>query len=102
MLENYEGAEVFRQGTNDYLQAHKFGNATAEDFWNAQAKASGKPMDKIMGSFVLQPGVPLVSLDAKCTAGKTSVNVTQQRFFSSRAAMMKGSNQVWQIPVCVK
>src|SRR5205085_386331 len=102
MLENYEGPAVFQKGTNAYLEAHKFGNATAEDFWNAQSQASGKPMDKVMGSFVLQPGVPLVSVDAKCSAGKTNVEITQQRFYSNRLAMEKGSNELWQIPVCVK
>ena len=102
MLENYEGAEVFRKGTNDYLEAHKLGNATAEDFWNAQSKASGKPMDKIMGSFVLQPGVPLVSVQTSCAMGKTGVDISQQRYYNDRLAMDKGSDQLWQIPVCVK
>ncbi len=102
MLEQYEGPQVFQKGTNDYLQAHAYANATAEDFWNAQTKASGKPIDKIMGSFVLQPGVPLVTADAKCNAGKTDVALTQQRFFIDRHAMEKGSNELWQIPVCLK
>ena len=102
MLENYEGAETFRKGTNAYLQAHAYGNATAEDFWNAQTEASKKPIDKIMASFVTQPGVPLVTLDAKCNGGKSDVALTQQRFFSNRQAMHAGSEQLWQIPVCLK
>jgi aminopeptidase N len=102
MLEQYEGPQVFQKGTNDYLKAHAYANATAEDFWNAQTHASGKPIDKVMGSFVLQPGVPLVTADAKCTAGKTDVALTQQRFFVDRQAMQKGSNELWQIPVCLK
>ena len=60
MMEAYEGEEVFRAGINAYLKAHAFGNVTAEDFWNAQAKASGKPIDRIMPTFIDQPGVPLV------------------------------------------
>ena len=35
-----------------------YGNATAEDFWNAQTAASKKPVDKIMSSLIAQPGVP--------------------------------------------
>src|SRR3954462_6997186 len=93
MLEGFEGAPVFQKGTNAYLQAHKYGNATAEDFWGAQTAASGKPIDKIIASCVRQPGVPLVSVDAKCSAGKTDVGITQQRFFSDRLAMDKGSDQ---------
>ena len=34
MVENYLGAEVFRQGVHNYLEAHLYANATAEDFWN--------------------------------------------------------------------
>jgi hypothetical protein len=58
MVENYLGKEVFRQGVHNYLAAHLYGNATAEDFWNAQTENSHKPVDKIMESFVAQPGVP--------------------------------------------
>ena len=60
-----KGEEVFRAGVNAYLKAHAFGNVTAEDFWNAQAKASGKPIDRIMPTFIDQPGVPLIQIEAK-------------------------------------
>ena len=36
MVENYLGEETFRKGVHAYLSAHEYGNATAEDFWNAQ------------------------------------------------------------------
>ncbi len=32
MVENYVGPNDFRKGVHNYLQAHLFGNATAEDF----------------------------------------------------------------------
>ena len=46
MIENYLGAETFRKGVNAYLQAHAYGNATSQDFWNAMTAASGKPVDQ--------------------------------------------------------
>src|SRR5262249_37931334 len=52
MIEHYVGAEIFRKGTNRYLQAHAYGNAKAEDFWNSIAAASGKPANQIMPTFV--------------------------------------------------
>ena len=52
MVENYLGEETFRQGVHDYLQAHMYANATAEDFWNAQTANSHKPVDKIMESLI--------------------------------------------------
>ena len=62
MVENYLGKEIFRQGVHNYLAAHLYGNATAEDFWNAQTANWHLPVDKIMSSFVAQPGVPLLTL----------------------------------------
>jgi len=32
MVENYLGEETFRKGVHNYLAAHLYGNATAEDF----------------------------------------------------------------------
>ena len=83
MVENYLGKEVFRQGVHNYLQAHLYANATAEDFWNAQTANSHLPVDKIMSSFVTQPGVPLLTLSERQASG---VPVTQSRFFLSATA----------------
>ena len=64
MVENYLGEETFRKGVHAYLAAHEYGNATAEDFWNAQTATSHKPVDKIMESLVAQPGEPLLTFGA--------------------------------------
>ncbi len=84
-----------REFTN-YLAAHLYANATAEDFWNAQTANSHQPVDKIMHSFVTQPGVPLVTLSEQKAE---EAPLAQSRFFLSGA--MDGS-QSWTIPVCVK
>src|SRR6185437_12986081 len=62
MLEAYVGPEVFRKGVNEYLKQHANGNATSQEFWQAMAKVSGKPVDQIMPTFILQPGVPVVTV----------------------------------------
>ena len=61
-VENYLGEETFRKGVHAYLSAHEYGNATAEDFWNAQTATSHKPVDKIMESLIVQPGEPIFML----------------------------------------
>lgn len=98
MMENYLGEEVFRQGVHNYLAAHLYANATAEDFWNAQTENSHQPVDKMMQSFVTQPGVPLLSLSQQ-VAG--SVSITQRRFFLSNPKNTSTSQQ-WTVPVCIK
>ncbi|MEO6983533.1 MAG: M1 family metallopeptidase, partial [Edaphobacter sp.] len=98
MVENYLGKEVFRQGVHNYLAAHLYANATAEDFWNAQTANSHKPVDKIMSSFVTQPGVPLLTLSER---KDNSLPVAQSRFFLS-ASINASRDQHWTIPVCLK
>jgi aminopeptidase N len=98
MVEKYLGKDVFRQGVHNYLQAHLYANATAEDFWNAQTANSHLPVDKIMSSFVTQPGVPLLTLGERQANG---VPVTQSRFFLSSTAHA-GNDQRWTVPVCLK
>ena len=74
MVENWVGEEVFRRGVHEYLAAHLYGNATAEDFWDAQARVSGLPVDKVMRSFVDQAGVPLLTLGNPTHDGKAVMN----------------------------
>jgi aminopeptidase N len=102
MIESYVGAETFRKGVNTYLQAHAYGNATSEDFWNAIASTSGKPVDRIMPTFLTQPGVPLVTASVDCAGARTDVAVGQQRFFLDPKLTNRPSTERWQVPVCVK
>ncbi len=97
-LENYVGPETFRQGVHNYLAAHLYSNATAEDFWNAQTTTSHKPVDKIMESLVAQAGVPLLTFGSPA-GGK--VSVSQNRFYLS-PSIQPDAAQKWTLPVCFK
>lgn len=124
MIESYVSPEVFRRGVNSYLRKFQYSNATAEDFWNTLAQASGRPVDRIMPTFVNQPGEPLISVKALCATPaaqkttttksgkkrrtrrpvqphpKTEITISQQRFLSDGGA--DSSSQLWLIPVCIK
>jgi len=99
MVEHYVGPEVFRQGVHNYLAAHLYGNATAEDFWTAQTDVSHQPVDRIMESFINQPGVPLLRFTDK------AMDAPQSRFYLSpltiRAAKAE-QVQRWDVPTCLK
>src|SRR5262245_39994603 len=101
MVENYVGAETFRKGVNAYVQAHAYGNATSEDFSKALSATSGKPVERILPSFVNQSGFPLIDVSTACRGNRTTVTLKQQRF-------QIGSNESgavnlrWQVPVCFK
>ena len=103
MIENWVGPEVFRQGVHNYLAAHLYGNATAEDFWNAQTATSKQPVDVVMRSFVDRPGVPLLRFGDPQPLG---IPVAQTRFFlDGTTADDRQANDVsggWTMPVCLK
>lgn len=102
MLESYLGEETFRAGINAYLKQHQYANATAEDFWDTQAKTSKKPVDKIMPTWVKQAGEPIINVKAQCSGNSTNVTVTQQRYYFDRSKFESPNDQLWQIPVCLK
>jgi aminopeptidase N/puromycin-sensitive aminopeptidase len=95
-VENYLGKETFRQGVHNYLAAHLYANATAQDFWNAQTAASHKPVDKIMESLVIQPGEPLLTFGLPAAG---TVTVAQRRFYLS-PKIQPNPGQKWTLPVC--
>lgn len=97
-IENFVGPETFRQGVHNYLAAHLYGNATAEDFWNALTAVSHKPVDRIMESLVAQPGVPALSFGEPAHG---NVAVFQSRFFLS-PSIKPSPAQKWVLPVCFK
>ncbi|MGA3160620.1 MAG: M1 family metallopeptidase [Terracidiphilus sp.] len=97
-VENYLGEETFRQGVHNYLAAHEYANATAEDFWGAQTSTSHKPVDKIMESLVAQPGAPILTFGEQA---KGKVAVHQSRFYLS-PSIQPDPAQKWTLPVCFK
>ncbi|HEU5351932.1 MAG TPA: M1 family metallopeptidase [Terracidiphilus sp.] len=97
-VENYLGPEVFRRGVHRYLEAHLYGNATAQDFWNAETAVSHKPVDKIMESLVVEPGVPLLTFGMPKNG---MVSVSQRRFYLS-PSIQSNSEPKWTLPVCFK
>ncbi len=102
MLEAYLGEETFRAGVNAYLKEHQYANATADDFWDAQATTSKKPVDKIMPTWVKQAGAPLINVKAQCVGNSTNVSLTQRRYYYDRVKFESPNDQLWQIPVCLK
>lgn len=60
MINYYLGEEDFRKGISSYLNKFKYSNAEGRDLWNSLEEASGKPVAKIMESWITQEGYPIV------------------------------------------
>jgi aminopeptidase N len=102
MLESYLGEKTFEAGVNAYLQEHQYANATAADFWEAQAKTSKKPVDRIMPTFVTQAGAPIINVKSQCSGNATTVTLEQRRYYFDRAKFEAPNDQLWEIPLCMK
>ena len=97
MLEAYVGHEAWREGVRAYIKANAYGSTQTDDLWRAVEKAAGKPITAIAHDFTLQPGVPLITVEAgACVAGKTPLTLTQGEF--SRDKPTK-TPLAWRVPV---
>ncbi len=104
MVENWVGPEVFRTGVHNYLAAHLYGNATAEDFWNAQTATSRQPVDKVMASFRGSAGCSAADVSRQGDGGAADAGAAVLSFGrDGRMRSRRGaSGRGWTIPVCVK
>ncbi|HEU5225166.1 MAG TPA: M1 family metallopeptidase [Actinomycetota bacterium] len=94
MLEQYLGAERFRDGIRRYLDEHRFGNTETHDLWDAIEKATDEPVRRIMDGWIWQGGYPLVS--ARLRNGK--VELGQRRYLTSG----EDDDTVWDVPLLVR
>ena len=67
MLEQYLGAEAFRNGIRLYLSRHAYGNAETTDLWDALEESTGQPVRALMDTWIFQPGFPLISVEKQGT-----------------------------------
>ncbi|HEX2254908.1 MAG TPA: M1 family metallopeptidase, partial [Thermoanaerobaculia bacterium] len=95
MVEHWLGPEVFRRGVNRYIAAHAGGNAVAADLWSALAAASGEDVEAVMGSFLDQPGYPLVQVERTADG---AVVLRQSRFANAGSTVPA---QRWRVPVAL-
>jgi puromycin-sensitive aminopeptidase len=98
MLEQYLGAERFREGVSHYLTTHAYASTETNDLWDAIEATSGEPVRRIMDSWIWQPGYPLVS--AQVVDGQ--LELTQQRFAYPSGDGDASSDGTWAIPVHVR
>jgi alanyl aminopeptidase len=100
-FESYLGRERFRQGIQQYLGAHRFGSATAQDLLAALEAAAQTPVAAAFSSFLDQPGLPRVSVAAGCDgAGPPHLHLAQSRYLPLGSKAERAEH--WQIPVCLR
>ena len=99
MFERWLGPDVFRKGLHRYLEAHRFGNATAKDLFAALSDESKRDVATPFSTFVDQPGVPVVAASVVCDA-KSHVALAQSRHLPLGST--GDPKATWQIPICAR
>jgi puromycin-sensitive aminopeptidase len=90
MLERWLGADAFRAGVRHYLARYQLSNTETTDLWDALEEATGKPVRRIMDTWIFQPGFPVVRVDG---------GVVEQRRFSYGA---EAHDEKWVLPVLAR
>jgi len=97
MLENYVGADAWRNGVRSYIKENAYGNAVSDQLWAHIEKAAHKPVTAIAHDFTQQPGVPLLRVESQaCQGGRTQVTLTQEEYSKDQPNKQPLS---WRVPV---
>ena len=100
MIERWLGPTIFRQGVRGYIERHRWGTTTADDFVTALSTAAGRDVGGPLRSFLLQPGVPLVEVSLDCEEGRRQLLLHQSRYLPVGS---EGDREAtWSIPLCVR
>ena len=96
MLEQYLGADAFRDGVRHYLDSHAYGNTVTGDLWKALEEVTGEPVRAVAESWIRQGGHPLVRMEDAAV---------RQEPFSYLPEAPHGTSSVgsrWLVPLLVR
>jgi len=74
MVEAWIGADAMREGIRAHLATHAWGNATAEDLFDALSAASGHDVGPVLEAYLDMPGAPRLRFE---TGREGTVRVAQ-------------------------
>jgi puromycin-sensitive aminopeptidase len=96
MLEQYLGAEAFRDGIRLYLKRHAYANAETTDLWDALEDSTKQPVRALMDKWIFQSGYPLISVEGDAHG----IRLSQQIF----RYLQDGSDleRNWHVPIFLR
>lgn len=100
MLESFAGEDVWREGIRAYMQKHAYGNTVTGDLWSAVESAGATGLGTIAHDFTMQPGIPLVKVDAaQCVNGATRLSLSQHEFSRDAREAKDKAPLSWHVPI---
>ena len=94
MMEQYLGADVYRDGIRHYLRKHSYANTITTDLWDALEEVSGEPVREVMNTWILQGGYPLVTLE--------NGEISQLPFAYGPTSGDSSIGTSWKVPVMTR
>ena len=95
MLEQYLGAEVFRDGVRHYLETHSYANTETTDLWASLETISGQPVQSLMHDWIYQGGHPIIT----ATATPHGLRVEQRAFTLDPNV---ADDRTWSVPLVIR
>ena len=96
MLEQYLGAEAFRDGIRLYLRRHQYANAETTDLWDSIEDSAHHPVRALMDTWIFQAGYPLITVEKR--AGGIVLSQRMFRYLQDDA----GQEQTWLVPIFLR
>jgi len=101
MLYNWIGAELFQAGIQKYLKKFSYQNTQTEDLWKCLEEASGKPVEKVMSTWTLQMGFPIIDVSIKdSTENSVTLSLTQCKYTASSSC--SNTEFLWSVPISIE
>ena len=90
-IKGFIGEDAFREGLRAYLKKFAYDCAASHHLWESLEAASGKPITKMMQSWIEQPGYPVIEAEKE----GDSLKLAQKRF----SYLPETWDQTWSVPV---
>ena len=97
MLEQFVGADKFRDGIRSYMTTHAYRNTVTADLWNAIGSATDLPVEQIMHEWIYQGGFPLI----EASLGDGELELDQQIFRLLDKPNVPAADD-WHVPLTVQ
>lgn len=92
------GKDKFREGLQNYMSRHAYGNTETIDLWNAWSEASGKNVADLMKTWTTVTGYPYLKvLEEVWSEHEVKITLEQARFLSDGS--VSEEEHVWSIPL---
>ncbi|RWS04263.1 puromycin-sensitive aminopeptidase-like protein, partial [Leptotrombidium deliense] len=80
---------------------HSYGNTVTEDLWAALEEVSKKPIGKIMSTWTMQKGFPVITVNSRQEGNNRILTLSQEKFCSNGKLSEEDKKVLWMVPISI-